>query len=133
MNIEKLTEALAQAGHDIDFVANDMLNFDQNEHQKAQNLKVWRRTFAPALVKAVLDGEPDWTEEPPTEQGWYWHWNGSPDDAPIICSVMASGTNGKCFCRTSGSIPAPWCEDVGGWWKKIIQPDLPEAKDGKHE
>jgi len=68
-----------------------------------------------------------WTEEPPYEQAWYWHWNGDSDAAPFIYSVMMSGTNGKCFVANSSIAKAPWCAEVGGWWKKIVPPSLPNA------
>lgn len=68
-----------------------------------------------------------WSEEPPNEQAWYWHWNGNPDDAPFIYSVLISGTNMKCFVAGSIHSRAPWCTEVGGWWKKIVSPALPNA------
>jgi hypothetical protein len=81
----------------------------------------------------------NWTQEPPTEQAWYWHWNGNLDDAPFIYSVMVSGTaGGRCFVqsyeRASGdpqqhSLWCRWCEDIGGWWLKIPPPELPEVRD----
>lgn len=70
-----------------------------------------------------MDG---WTEDVPTEQAWYWHWNGNPDDAPFIYSVLVSGTTGKCFVSHSSRGGAPWCEDIGGWWAKIVPPPLPK-------
>jgi hypothetical protein len=66
-----------------------------------------------------------WTQDAPTEQAWYWHWNGSPDASPFIYSVLVSGANGKCFISNSSRSSAPWCEDVGGWWMKIEPPALP--------
>jgi len=69
----------------------------------------------------------DWTQESPTEQAWYWHWNGNTDDAPFIYSVMVSGTNGKCFVANSSIAQAPWCAEVGGWWKKVMLPTVPNA------
>jgi len=80
-----------------------------------------------------------WTQKVPTEQAWYWHWNGNPDDVPFIYSVMVSGTaNGRCFVqsyeRVSGDNPQQhalwcgWCEDVGGWWQKVEPPPLPRVE-----
>lgn len=68
-----------------------------------------------------------WTTNVPTEQGWYWHWNGSPDDAPFVYAVLKSGTNGKCFVQGSYLPDAPWCEDIGGRWLKIETPLLPKG------
>ena len=66
-----------------------------------------------------------WTEEVPTEQAWYWHWFGNPEDSPFIYSVLKSGTNGECFIQGSHLTGAPWCKDVGGWWMKISVPTPP--------
>lgn len=38
-----------------------------------------------------------WTQETPQSQGWYWHWNGDADCAPLPTSVLFSGFLGKCF------------------------------------
>ena len=66
-----------------------------------------------------------WTEAPPNEQGYYFWWNGNPDDAPYGCFVLLSGSNGKCFVQGKDMQGAPWCEDRGGWWCRIPVPSLP--------
>lgn len=70
--------------------------------------------------------EAQWTQDVPTEQGWYWHWDGVAD-VPFIHSVLWSGTNGKCFVSMAFQHSAPWCEDYGGWWLRIGTPALPDA------
>jgi hypothetical protein len=56
----------------------------------------------------------NWTQNSPTEQAYYWHWSGNPDDAPFIAIH---------------NLPSRWCEDIGGWWLKIPPPELPEVRD----
>lgn len=61
---------------------------------------------------------PRWTADVPVEQGWYWHWNGDVDCAPLPTSVLHSGTTGKCFV-TQGQLglTSPIdCDQYGGFW-----------------
>jgi len=68
-----------------------------------------------------------WTEEPPTEQGQYWHWNGHRDCGPEPMFVLFSGTTGKCFVSKGqlGLEHAVDCDEYGGWWMRMIAPPLP--------
>lgn len=70
-----------------------------------------------------------WTETAPTKQGLYWHWSGSHDDAPIVLSVIYSGTNEQCFVSAGqyGIKTAIYCESYGGWWAECTPPELPEV------
>lgn len=84
----------------------------------------WWRCFA----ERWLSEHPDWTQQPPTEQDWYWHWNGDPDCSPLPTSVLFSGADGKCFV-SRGQLGLPRaidCDKYGGWWQRIRTPDLPE-------
>ncbi|HCE2656942.1 hypothetical protein L1D31_21515 [Vibrio sp. Isolate23] len=69
-----------------------------------------------------------WSQTEPTEQGLYWHWSGNTDDAPIVLSVLRSGTNKQCFVSTGqyGIKKAVFCKEYGGWWAICAQPKLPE-------
>lgn len=69
-----------------------------------------------------------WSQSEPTKQGLYWHWSGDNDDAPIVLSVLKSGTNKKCFVSTGqyGINKAIFCSEYGGWWAICAQPKLPE-------
>lgn len=69
-----------------------------------------------------------WREEPPRESGYYWHWNGDQDCAPIIVSVMLSGGCGKYFVARNFMDGAPNCEDVSGWWKLIPEEQVPDRQ-----
>lgn len=68
-----------------------------------------------------------WTQAPPTEQAWYWHWNGDEDCAPFPLSVMWSGTAMKCFVaihQLDAGTPH-WCDEYGGYWLLMREPDVP--------
>lgn len=68
-----------------------------------------------------------WTREPPTEQGEYWNWNGSLNDAPVPVSTILC-SNGKCVVSMGqlGLAKPVWCEEFGGWWKRIPVPEWDE-------
>lgn len=87
-------------------------------------LKQKGHDLRPFLRECIGD---EWTQEAPLEQAWYWHWNGNLDDAPFVYSVLLSRTNGKCFVSNSQIAKAPWCEDLGGWWKRITEPEIPSV------
>lgn len=72
-----------------------------------------------------------WKKQPPTKQGDYWHWDGDEDHAPMIYHVLWSGSANKCFVSIGQySInEAIWCNEFGGWWKKISQPSIPDGQD----
>lgn len=78
------------------------------------------------LASAQQDAAP-WSKEPPTEQGEYWHWNGEEDTAPYIYHILWSGTAKKCFVSIGqyGITEASFCDEFGGWWKRISQPAIP--------
>jgi ribosomal protein L37AE/L43A len=71
--------------------------------------------------------EEDWTQDPPSECGNYWHWSGDPDSAPTPIFVLWSGTSRKCFV-TAGQLGLPEaidCDEFGGWWKRLTAPGTP--------
>ncbi len=70
-----------------------------------------------------------WTKEPPIKQGLYWHWSGCNDDAPIVLSILYSGTKKECFVSIGqyGITNAVYCNEYGGWWADCTQPELPET------
>lgn len=70
-----------------------------------------------------------WTEIPPTEQGFYWHWNKDQDSAPFPLHVLRSGTTETCFVSMGQSgIQHPIdCDKFGGLWLKIEEPCMPSA------
>jgi len=86
------------------------------------------------LASARQDAEL-WSKESPTEQGEYWHWNGEEDTAPYIYHILWSGTAKKCFVSIGqyGITEASFCDEFGGWWKRIPQPAIPsEAARTQH-
>ena len=68
-----------------------------------------------------------WSQQAPITQGWYWHWSGHPDDAPVPTCVLFSGSTSQCFVSIGqlGITQAVWCADYGGWWLPINPPALP--------
>ena len=72
---------------------------------------------------------PTWTQNPPTEQGEYWHWNGDEDCAPLPMFVLWSGHSGKCFVSRGqlGIEHAIDCDQYGGWWMPLYAPPLPNT------
>lgn len=68
----------------------------------------------------------EWTSIPPTEQGWYWHWNGDADCAPFPTSVLYSGTSGKCFVSAHSGRGAVDCDKYGGFWQRLMEPPTPK-------
>lgn len=83
--------------------------------------------FLATWAENLLVGETGWSQQPPTEQGDYWHWTGNPDDAPFIHHVMWSGTAQKCFISKATISTTPFCDEYGGWWKRIVQPQTPQV------
>jgi hypothetical protein len=80
------------------------------------------------IVHAAAD-VPKWTQEPPTEQGTYWHWNGDQDCAPVPMFVLWSGSARKCFVA-AGQLCIPhavMCDEYGGWWKLLRQELAPNS------
>jgi len=51
---EALEKIIAEAGHAADFKKSPMLNSDQNDHNRSQNIHAWRTILAPPIAKAVL-------------------------------------------------------------------------------
>lgn len=80
-------------------------------------------------VEVSQYSENAWSDDPPTEQGFYWHWSGSLDDAPVVLSVLYSGTNKQCFVSAGqyGLKKAIYCNKYGGWWAECKPPELPEV------
>lgn len=77
---------------------------------------------------AVISKEKEiWSATPPKEQGLYWHWSGSVDDAPIVLSVLYSGSKKECFVSIGqyGIRKAIFCSEYGGFWASCRQPELP--------
>lgn len=77
---------------------------------------------------AVISKEKEiWSATSPQEQGLYWHWSGSVDDAPIVLSVLYSGSKKECFVSIGqyGITKAIFCSEYGGFWASCPQPELP--------
>lgn len=104
----------------------DCRDIDQEE---ARQLAEHLLSFADGGTLTVKPNA-GWTQEPPTEQGTYWHWNGDRDSAPLPTFVMYSGFTGKCFVSMGqlGLQHAVDCGDYGGWWKPLPDPKLPEVE-----
>lgn len=90
---------------------------------KCDHCDAARSSLAPATGSA-------WTQNPPTEQGTYWHWNGDEDCAPLPMFVLWSGHTGKCFVSMGqlGIEHAIDCDQYGGWWMPLYAPPLPNVK-----
>jgi hypothetical protein len=92
--------------------------------------------FKPALATALAHqierfdiDTSEWTADAPTEQAWYWHWNGDRGSRPFPLSVLWSGTAKKCFVSMNLTMSgqAEWCDECGGFWKRMHEPRLPET------
>lgn len=102
------------------------------------NVRIWsyRREvvehIAAGCGKPVVPYTPPesevWTATPPTEQGWYWHWNGDEDSAPFVLSVLYSGGTRKCFVsmNQTPSGMAEMCDEFGGYWSRLREPATPD-------
>lgn len=76
---------------------------------------------------AKIERADAWSKEPPTVQGWYWHWNGDEDSSPIPTSVLWSGTSRTCFVSMGqlGLHEAVECDVYGGFWMPMTTPKTP--------
>ncbi|MEJ7807053.1 MAG: hypothetical protein WKG03_14160 [Telluria sp.] len=102
------------------------------------NVRLWSRDRRVVERAAAEHGKPimpytppevsQWTTTPPTEQGWYWHWNGDPNSAPFVLSILYSGTARKCFVpmNQTANGHAEMCDRYGGNWKRLSSPALPQ-------
>lgn len=81
--------------------------------------------MTPAEIAQQVAQELVWKKEPPTEQNWYWHWNGDPDCAPLPTCVLFSGTSQKCFVSAGqlGIKEAIDCDQYGGLWAEMLTPE----------
>ncbi len=91
------------------------------------------KTSTPTDNPAPENPDRPWTQNPPTDQGTYWHWNGDIDCAPLPVFVLWSGTTGKCFVSTGqlGITEPVDCDQYGGWWRPLYAPPLPTESAAK--
>lgn len=93
----------------------------QEAFWEAEALARLRGESQPASAPAApprSDGQEQWSSEPPTTQGWYWHLMNVDESRPLPVSVLFSGTSGKCFVSAGqlGLTRAIDCDEYGGWW-----------------
>lgn len=74
-------------------------------------------------IQAVIQ----WSAEPPTEQGWYWHWWNVESGGPVPIIVLYSGTSDTCFVSMGqlGIERAIDCAEYGGFWMPLVAPEVP--------
>jgi hypothetical protein len=62
-----------------------------------------------------------WARELPREAGYYWHWNGDEDCAPLIWSIGIFGADERpqAYGGQYGRICTTDCAEMGGWWLAI--------------
>lgn len=83
-------------------------------------------------IRALLtaeQGADGWTQDVPTEQGWYWHCHDE-KSVPFPLSILRDGAGKqKCFVAhdQAGLLRAIDCDEYGGWWKRILLPAPPDA------
>lgn len=83
--------------------------------------------IARQLAESVL-AEPDWRQDPPKKSGTYWHWNGDSDCCANPVFVGWSGIEGDPTFVQVGQLgikEAINCDEFGGWWMELRQPDRP--------
>jgi hypothetical protein len=81
------------------------------------------------LPTLVLERQ-EWTQSLPTEQGWYWWWNGDENSCPVAMSIFRDSA-GR-FFSTIGQLGLNhpiFVEDHGGWWLRLIEPETPNVSD----
>lgn len=80
-----------------------------------------------AFVRDCWPKELQWSQTPPSQSGFYWHWNGDEDSAVLPLTVMYSGASGKCFVSIGqyGITEAVDCDQYGGWWAELKEPNAP--------
>jgi hypothetical protein len=119
--------ALSPSSDDKELAVQDALNhgtgmYIQNPDGSTKHVPIdqWRDD------KAGSEQEPKWDKTPPTEQGWYWHWNGDPDHQPVPTSVLYSGTTRTCFVSIGqlGITEAIFCDKYGGYWMRMHAPSV---------
>jgi len=79
------------------------------------------------LHQMLEDAQPKFSENLPTESGWFWHWDGCVDNAPSMFNIGYRESNGKCFitiCNSAFDFDV-WCDDYGGYWAQAKPPPLP--------
>lgn len=70
--------------------------------------------------KGIAYADAQWVTYPDS-QGWWWHWDGEPEHAPYIYSVLTSLS--RKINREFIAYPdSRWCCDIGGLWMKVIDP-----------
>jgi hypothetical protein len=61
-----------------------------------------------------------------SEQEWWWWWNGDEDSCPVPVNI-ARDSGGR-FFATEGQLGwnrFQFVDDMGGLWRKIIEPPVP--------
>ncbi len=81
-------------------------------------------------ARATPEPSCEWTQDVPTRQDTYWHWDGDEDSAPLPYHVLWSGTSNKCFVSYGqyGLDRAIDCDEFGGWWLPCPTPKTPEVE-----
>lgn len=131
MNTTELTEKLKEflmgcecTDNVITFFApfgNKFALGDSIAHQLAKQL-------APEIEK-MLPRE-SWSKDIPNKSGDWWQWDGNDESAPILFSVLFSGTTDEYFISSgqSGLSSPIYCKEMGGWWKFCPIPTTPKIK-----
>lgn len=106
----------------------NVIYWSRDRDQVADVARQHHRPYGPYTPRAPRAAA-TWTTTPPTEQGEYWHWNGDPDSAPTVFSILYSGTAKKCFVPMNQSYTgqAIMCDVYGGHWLRIQPPQLPKT------
>ena len=70
---------------------------------------------------------PQWSQEPPTEEGWYWHWIDR-WDTPIPVRILRNRENILINTQTGFSVEPLACNVTTYWSKMIAPPPLPTER-----
>lgn len=86
-----------------------------------------RKPYRP-VPKSLTSDSGTWTNWPSVNRsGWWWHWDGDPETAPVLRNVeYHQGL--KCFLyRGVWSQDVILLHEVGGWWLSQKTPCTPEG------
>lgn len=68
-----------------------------------------------------------WSDMPPTQEGFFWWWDGDEDHSPAFTDVFRNGLNidDELICEHPGVGEDLSVVDMHGWWMELSAPVPP--------